>query len=138
MRLSIEREGSARHLSDSVAGKAKIILCAPDAGLAAKMPALQWAVAHQIKGFNIIVQYIVHPQNMARELCNTVPTVEQLLRLMDIQKIYERKRANQARAGMKWYHKNRESLLPKGREYMRRRRAEIRAKKDCPDDGAIV
>ena len=75
---------------------------------------------------------------MARELCSTVPTVEQLLKLMDIQKKYERRRANQARAGMKWYRKNRESLLPKGREYMRRRRAEIRAKKNCPDTGAMV
>jgi len=69
---------------------------------------------------------------MARELCSTVPTVEQLLKLMDIQKKYERRRANQARAGMKWYRKNRESLLPKGREYMRRRRAGNTRKKGLP------
>jgi len=75
---------------------------------------------------------------MVRELCKNVPTIEQLLKLMDIQKIYERKRANQARAGMKWYYKNRDNLLPKGREYMRRRRAEIRAKKDCPETEAVV
>ena len=75
---------------------------------------------------------------MVRALYNNGPTLEQLLKLMDIQKIYERKRANQARAGMKWYYKNRDNLLPKGREYMRRRRAEIRAKKDCAEAGVMV